>query len=147
MSFDGVAEADNINARIGALVSGQVWEGSVPDDYVLAKFANGSIKPYIITKFSTPIATKQDRLLGVDEQEQPYIFSGTLAAFAADSSTSRRTLAAALKLLVGWLPNGANSSPIRTLGGYSYTRLKDGSVPSRYEQGAYIECFINQSTT
>jgi len=142
MSFDGTDEVDAIVARLKAnLVGGRVAV-SIEDAEALARNDDGSVKPYIVAITNLPTASTRDRTIAAGEQGQPQMLSGTIASYAADRATARRTAAGVLRTIVGWEPSDT-ASAIKSPGGYNGTRMDANSKPTRYECGIYFTCWIN----
>lgn len=143
--FDGSTEIENIIARLKTLVGGRVFESGVPDEAELDRYADGSVKPYIVGKFTTPIGALRDRRAGVGERKQQQVLGMTIVAYSGHAADIRPTTNSILDLLLDWAPNGTNATALHSMGGYSFTRSKTASAPTRFERGTHFETTINMA--
>lgn len=144
MAIDGAAERAYImdaTTGIGSLAGGRVFKTAVPDDYVLPKFTDGKVKPYIVVRFSRPFASTRGRAIAGGEQSQPHIMSFTITAYAGDADSAEITMAAVQNKLVGLTPPSAGF--IQAKGGFSFPESESGAKPSRFGDGSFFSLTVN----
>lgn len=141
MSFDPTPEKAAITARAKTLVNGRVFRGIV-DDQIIAKYDDGSIRPYISVYFGSLYPTYEDRSI-MDETMQPQIMPVTFEAWANNQEDADATAAAIGNLFLGW-QNDGNMTPMRFAGGGTSARVDSGGKPSRFSAYTIFETRINQ---
>ena len=141
MSAIGSAEVIAILARLSSLADGRVVE-DMPDDAKLARWEDGSIKPFILVQPMPPVGIMRDRGMAWREDQQPHTLPVRVICFANLSSAARTLHQAAQALLVGWSPT-SDAGEIRSLGGGQGAVLDPESKPSRFYRSGLYETHIN----
>lgn len=141
-NFTGIAESDDITARLKTLAGGRVVE-DMPDDQQLPKDKAGFVKPFLIVYYGSPIPAPHDRALGVGERGQPHVLPINVDCCGPDGDTCKRMMGSVMDLLLDFQPNHGNATPLKASGGYQYTRRASQTRPSIFVKGVSFVTTIN----
>lgn len=140
--FTGAVEARNIGNELRQLAGGRVYKNAVPDGKELDRTGDGSVRPYLIMRFSPPIAAQVGRNVAGGEQDQPHLLTGTVIACADDDDSAESLMRDAMRAIIG-KQFSTNSLPLKARGGNSWSTIDQNSRPSRYQYVFYWRAIIN----
>ncbi len=133
---NGLAAMEATEAYVAAnLVGGRVFEASLDDEgvgYDVPRDDSGRVLPHILIDWLATTPSRNDRSLGLGEQEQPHSLFGSFACIAGDAKTARKVRAALFDLLVDWKPT-SKSNAFTAQGGFrERIERKSSTVPERF---------------
>lgn len=140
--FTGLTERAAITDALSVLAGGRVYRTAAPSSESLERYPDGSVKPYLIARFSPPIMKAAGRNVASGEQGQPHLLSGLVVAVAGDDDATGELAAEAMRRTIGQVFSD-NSSPLQARGGNSWSTVDSDSSPERYQHAFYWRCTIN----
>lgn len=143
MPAHGLPERRTTLARLRTINAGRCWQGSVDDDYDIPRDADGRVIPHGVIDFGAPVKSARDRNLTNAEKGQPHVLPGSLAIVAGDPDEAQTLMAAYFDLLIDWAPS-ASADPWEAKGGYGSRRPATSNTPTRFIEGLFLECVVNQ---
>lgn len=147
MSFDGIAERTNILARAKTLAGGRAYEGEISDDVTIERYPDTElIKPYIIVKYGSMIATGDDRSLDT-EDKQPQLWPISFECWASTSSVAQDLAGDVRVKFLGFGPNADNATPIVLAGGHPFTQNDANGRPVRFMESVNATTIVNMSAS
>lgn len=143
MAAHGLEERRSTLTRLKTINGGLAWQGSVDDDYIIPRDKDGRVAVHVVVDFGTPVKTARDRNLAHREKGQPHILPANIAIVAGDPGAAQDAMAAVFDLLVDWEPS-KTADAWEAKGGYGSRRPATGAHPTRYLEGLFLECVVNQ---
>jgi len=142
-SVDPSAETIAVKARLDAL--GETCLMGVPQGYEFVRDQWGNKAPYRDLEPGSVVPRNAERMLGVHEQSQPYLW-----AFQIHHVASTRSLAVALatesdRSLVGWIPS-ANAAPVRPYYFTVYDDFDEAGERLQWIASRFYEVMLGQET-
>lgn len=144
MAAHGLEERRATLAKMKTINQGRAHQGSVEDDTLLKRDADGKVIPYAVVAFGTPVKTARDRNLAKRELGQPHVLPATISLIAGDFDAAQVLMAAFVELLVDWAPSDS-SDAWELKGGFGTRRNATDNTPSRYIEVLYLETVVNQN--
>lgn len=142
-NFDGYAEGTLFFNRLEANVAGGRVHTLMPDDTQIEKFTDGTIKPFVVFRYGTPVRTRSDRTLA-GERLQPHRMPITIGSYAGTIDLARQQTAHIMDLMLDWRAN-SNSSAFITDGGDSFSEREAANTPTRFADLIYGSITINMA--
>lgn len=105
-----------------------VVDGEIPDGTTV-KMVNGTVIPYIVTRFSDVLATQNGSSFGGPKSDS-YFSQFELIFVGPDGASVRELMSKTNTLLIGWTPDFNSGSITKPFGGGAYDIKGVNSSPS-----------------